>query len=143
MSRLLSLVLSGLFAACSTTGPLVPPPAPVGPPRGDALWRSVIGSWTGTAEDGSPTTVQVELTLSDDGNFDLSAGLVSEAYHWEVRDDLVVLLPDPDVDFGDGICFRASRVAASRLEGSWCYTSGTGDDLRCDGTWYPVTLDRD
>lgn len=127
-----------------------PAPAPVAGdnaplPRGEALAMAVIGEWDGTAADGTEDDEDVELTLNADGRFTLGAGLVHESYHWAVRDDLIVLLPDLSTESSDGICFRASRISARRIEGKWTYTlpgARVDGDIGCRDAWYAVTLDR-
>jgi hypothetical protein len=122
----------------------VAPEATVPPPRGPALARAVEGKWRGVAEDGTTTPEGVEVSLSGDGSFTVSAGLVAESNRWVVKDDLVILLPDPSVEASDGICFRPTSVAADHLEGSWAYTvaGATAENAACRDAWHPVKLDR-
>ncbi len=147
MVNRLHLAFLILTAAGCGSSPASAPEAPESGvlPRGEALAMAVVGVWNGSAEDGTPTAEGVELTLNADGKFALSAGLVNESYHWTVRDDLVVLLPDLAAEASDGICFRASRITARRIEGKWAYTQAgarVDGDIACRDSWFPVTLER-
>ena len=147
MVNRLHLAFLVLAAAGCGTSPTSSPEAPESGvlPRGEALAMAVVGTWGGSAEDGTPTSESVDLTLDADGKFAISAGLVNESYHWTVRDDLVVLLPDLTAEASDGICFRASRISAHRIEGKWAYTQAgarVDGDITCKDSWFPVTLDR-
>ena len=130
----------GVAACPSTRQDIVPdPPEPSGPPRGERLAAMVIGTWEGTAEDGTDTTEPVDLTLNADKTYDLVAGMVEMSTRWRVEDDLVYLEEDPDSEVNsEGICFRASEIDENRIVGVWTY----GDGVTCQDDWYAVTLTR-
>jgi len=138
------IVLVPLFAlalgACTHTA-VVTPPEPAGPPRGAALRRAVVGTWHGTAHDGTSTTEAVTLTLADD-HYALKAGIVDAGEGWSVRDDFVYLVQDADDQMAEGgICFRGSAIEANHIVGTWGWADGAAN---CDenALSYEVVLDR-
>lgn len=128
---------------CASSGPTAPELE--APPRGAALEKALIGTWLGEADDGTPSSVRVEITLDADGKYTLAAGLVYETYRWVVRDDLLMLLPDPTAQASDGTCFRASGMSADRVEGTWAYTlegAVEGAEIGCEARWFAAALER-
>lgn len=103
----------------------------------DAFEAMLVGHWTGTAEDGTGTPEDVDLTMTDT-EYAISAGVVTSSAHWRIIDDHVWLAPTPGENDAQGLCFRPKRATRDQLVGEWAYA----EDDECHTTWYPVILSR-
>lgn len=149
-----ALMLLALAApACATAqtvpdAPDAPAPAPemptpadtgaTGLPTGQALHDAVLGRWTGTAHDGTATTEEVSLELSDT-TYELEAGVFDNNTAWAVTGDIIFLEQDGSEFTEDGMCFRATKITAREIIGNWTWGKSATE---CDTHWYELVLVR-